>query len=190
MALLEITPPAVEPLGFEEVRDHLRVTISQDDALIDGLIVAARVWAEGTTWRQLITATWEENFDAFPPCIRPQRPPLQSVVSITYIDTAGVEQTLDAAKYQVDAVSQPGRVLPAYGETWPSTRAQANAVTVRFLAGYGGAGGTVPAPIRQAMLMAIGHWYANREHSLKGRPITTVPLNAEDLLAAYRIWGF
>src|ERR1039457_2262271 len=63
-------------------------------------------------------------------------PPLQTIDSIKYIDGTGVQQTLDPSQYLVDAVSEPARVTPAYGLTWPVTQVRINAVEVTFTCGY------------------------------------------------------
>jgi len=94
-------------------------------------------------------------------------PPLQSVSSITYLDNNGDSQTLAASKYDVDASSEPGRIAPAFGETWPDTRDVNNAVTVTFIAGYTTAA-LVPDTIKHAIKMITGHWYENREEVVIG----------------------
>lgn len=43
--------------------------------------------------------------------------------------------------------------------------------------------------IRTAMLLCIGHWYANREAATVGASAATVPLAVESLLQPYRIYG-
>ena len=48
--------------------------------------------------------------------------PLSSVTSIAYLDADGDSQTLSASKYIVDAANIPGRIKPAFGEVWPTTR--------------------------------------------------------------------
>lgn len=187
MPLSEVTAPTYEPLGLQEVKDHLRVTHSDQDALISELIPAARRFAEGYTRRALITQTWDLLLDRFPKLIELPRPPLQSVTSIAYVDATGTSQTLDAANYQIDAVSAPARVAPSYGNIWPQTYAEMNVVTVRYVAGYGDAGGDVPAGIRQAMLMLIGHLYENPEATISGTIIARVPMGVEYLLDPYRV---
>ena len=66
MALVEVTPPAVEPLTLQEAKDHLRVDHTDDDSLIDPMIKTARMYAEGKTRRALITQTWDWLLDSFP----------------------------------------------------------------------------------------------------------------------------
>jgi len=89
-------------------------------------------------------------------------PPLQSVTSLKYIDDAGVEQTMPTADYVVDAQHMIGRIRPAHGTQWPSTLDDEGAVRITFVAGYGAAG-AVPQPIKQAILLLVGHWWINRE---------------------------
>jgi len=58
--------------------------------------------------------TWRRVTDHFPSCgwLCLPLPPLQSVASIKYYDTDGVQQTLDAAVYQVStAGDQAGRIV-------------------------------------------------------------------------------
>lgn len=200
MALFQHTPPAGEVLDLAAVKAFLRVDATADDALIGALIIAARQRAEGPagiTGRALMTQTWDWSFDLFPVCgtgrlgtvpldlaLKVPLPPLQSVSSITYVDCDGDLQTLDPSKYAVDIASQPGRISPAYGEVWPVTRRQMNAVSVRFVAGYSNAG-AVPGLIGQAMLLLIGAWYENRDAlSLD------VPPAVADLLSQYRVYSY
>ena len=187
MSLKLVTPPTSEPITLLEVKDHLRVDGSDDDALISVLITAARKWAEEYTGRQFVTATWDWFLDGFCPSFSAPLPPLQSVTSIKYLDTAGAEQTLDAATYRVDAVSEPGRIALDYGKTWPSTYSVINAVTVRFVAGYGAAA-AVPEPIRQAILILIGELYEQRQESIIGNIQTAVPFGVRALLTPYKVW--
>lgn len=139
-----------------------------NDPLLGLLIASARAAAETELKRALCTQTLDAYFDAFPCSGKAIRlPPLQSVMSITYIDTDGVTQTWAASEYLVDAKSEPARITPAYGYSWPSTRNQANAVVVRFVAGYGAAS-AVPACIKNWMLIRVGTLYENREELVVG----------------------
>ncbi len=191
MALVEVTAPAVEPLTLAEAKDHLRVDHVNEDSLIEPMIKAARQFAEGVTRRALITQTWDWLLDAFPAWeLSVPKPPLQSVTSITYVDTDGNSQTLAASEYRVDNSTEPGRITPAFSKVWPVTRAVTGAVTVRIVAGYGVAGQDVPGEIRLAMAEHIGHWYEHRESVLVGTNVVKMPLTAERLLANYHVAGF
>lgn len=143
MSLYLVTAPTIEPVTVEEAKGTARVDITADDGLIYSLIVTARTLAETITGRQMVTATYRQKLDRFPSAaingqlyLELPKPPLQSVSSITYVDTAGDTQTLSSDLYTVDTDSEPGRVILDYGESWPSTRDVAQAVTITFVAGY------------------------------------------------------
>lgn len=180
-----VTPPATEPLTLAEAKAHLRVDGTDEDTLITALIIAARESIETWSRRQLLTATLKLSLDEFP-CgdgvIRIPRPPLQSVSSIQYVDTAGDLQTLAAERYQVDALGQPGRVAPAYGTHWPATRDQLNAVHVTFVAGYT----SPPQTSKHLARLLVGHFYANREAVDSG--LEEMPLGVKALAATLK-WG-
>lgn len=137
------TAPAYEPISLASAKAWLRVDSTTEDALIGSLIVAARAVVEQITNRALVTQTWDWRLADFPSDedeLRVPKPPLASVSSITYIDDAGTTQTWSTDDYDVSTPAgdacQMGRVKLAYGETWPDTRSDLDAITVRFVAGY------------------------------------------------------
>ena len=186
MSLKLKTGPADEPFTLAEVKSHLRLEDTADDALLVGLIVAARELAESFTHRALITQTWTLFLDRFPagardpwwdgvveaattelvdaarPIVIP-KPPLQTITFVKAHKQDGTAETVAAADYWVDTASEPGRVTLKTGKTWPTSAPRTqNAVEVEFVAGYGSDRLSVPEPIKQGMLMLIGRLYENR----------------------------
>jgi len=158
------------------------------DPLINILITSARLSAEAQLKRYLITQTVDLYIDSFSDW-EIKLPPMQSVSAITYIDNDGAEQTLSASNYLVDAVSAPARITPAYGQVWPVTRAQNNAVKIRFVAGYGAAS-AVPKCIKNWMLMRIKQAYDERGAVNVGNSVTEFPRSYVDgMLDSERVWG-
>ena len=190
MGLKLVTVPEEEPIDLDAAKKHLRVEHEDEDLLITSLITAARETAEITTGRAFLTQEWELTLDAFPAAgFDLPRPPLQSVTSVKYLDVNGVEQTLATAKYLVDTRSEPGRVTPAYGEIWPSTRNVINAVTVKFKAGYG-AVPEVPESLKSAIKLLLSHFYEIREPVNVGNIVTEIPLGVERLLWQHKVVTF
>ena len=188
MPSILVTPPAVEPITLAEAKAHLRVTASDEDALITALITAARTTCENEIRRSLITQTWELTLDQFPDAIELPYPPVIGVTSVQYIDaTGGTETTLSAASYTLDAKCEPGWLVPAYGYEWPTPRDEINAVTVIYTAGYG-ASSAVPEAIKAWIKLHVGHWYANREASVVGATAVQLPF-AAGLLDPYRVFA-
>jgi len=112
-----VTQPAVEPITLAEAKQHLRVDVTDDDALITILIIGAREACEAFIHGKLITQTWEVELDAWPtdqlPVLIPIEP-LISVQSVKWADDLNTVTTMTVATdYLVDTDSEPGRlVLP------------------------------------------------------------------------------
>ena len=189
------TGPAVEPLTVAEAKLHLRVDISDDDAYIGTLITAAREWVENYLDRTLITTQLILRAAEFPTEeLDLPRPPMvasgtATAVVITYTLADTTTATLSTALYRVDRTSTPGNVAPIINGTWPSDVIEdANAVAVTYWAGYGPTSASVPATIRHAMLMLIGHWYDRRSAVLTGTISKPIEFAVESLLASNN-WG-
>lgn len=184
MILKRTVEPASEPVSLTEAKLHLRVEVSDDDALIAALITAAREYVEESARRALVTQTWRLSLSGWPGgnSIELSRPPLQSVTSIIYKDSAGASTTWAAANYLVDTDSEPGRVVLAYGASWPSvTLYPSNPIQITYVAGYGAAS-AVPQRLRQAVLLLVGHWYENRESTISGTIARDIPLGLDSLI--------
>ncbi len=193
MSITVVTPPTIEPIGLEQARDQVRSDkdLADEAAELSNMIAAARASVENFTRRSLLTQTLDVFRDSFPGetgVIEIPRPPTQSVTSVKYLDEAGTEQTLSASLYVVDVESEPARIVPADGETWPTTQVMVNAVTVRVVAGYGNGVADIPAPIIQAMLLAITDYYDHRGSIVIGATSSTLPQTSETLLGHYRTW--
>jgi uncharacterized phiE125 gp8 family phage protein len=194
-SVTRVAGPAVEPLTVAEAKLHLRVDISEDDAFIGTLITAAREWVENYLDRTLITTQLILRAAEFPTEeLELARPPMvasgtATTVVVTYTLADTTTATLSTALYRVDRTSTPGNVAPIINGTWPSDVIEdANAVAVTYWAGYGPTSASVPATIRHACLMLIGHWYESRSTVLVG--VTSKPLEfAVESLLASNNWG-
>lgn len=184
-----ITPPGEPLLNVVEVRAHLAIDGEQDDAFLTSAIRAATAHLDGVDGilgRALVTATYELTLTAFPGSIDLPLPPLASVTSIIYRDPAGASITLPSSSYRVAGVGGFGAVVPV--ASWPGTAAREDAVTVRFVAGYGNAM-AVPEAIRQAAKAITGSLYLQREATYIGpASVRSVPEVARALLASFKVW--
>lgn len=186
-----MTPPAAEPLELDEVKNYLRVDLDDDDALIQGLIIAAREHAEWWTRRALITQGLRLELDQLPSTgIELPRPPLQEVSNVYYIDRDGVQQPMaEGVDYYLDASAEPARLVFPSDKPLPETAKRPGAVVVEYTAGYGDAS-KVPQRIKQAMLLLVSTWYENREPMMPGGNMTELPFAVSALLDGCRVWGY
>lgn len=151
-------------------------TNTTDDPYLTSLIKSARDRIETDTGRALCTQEWDYVLDRFPcegePIVLP-KPPVDTVDSVEYVDGNGDTQTLSSAAYVVSANDATCKITLASGYAWPSTAAQAGAVTVNFTTGYGVAS-AVPDGLKAAIRMALLSLYvANNPGSSLTTPTQT-----------------
>lgn len=184
-----ITGPAAEPLLLTDVKTRLSISDTHDDTDITSHIKAAREQAESYMRRSIITQTVELALDEFPEEIELIKGPVQSIASVKYLDTDGTEQTISSSNYTYDDYSPRTWLLRASDYSWPGTYDAANAVKVRYVVGWGDAGSNVPEDIKNALLLAIGHWIHFQKQVESGIP-TRMPKQFYDLLERHRVTTF
>ena len=162
-----VSPPAVMPVSLAEAKAHAKVETVDDDALINALIAAATAACESATGRALIHQTWRLHLDRWPSKVAaastgadagifsvvaqaaaPVSLPLPPLVVVNHVktyDQADIASVYPAANYYVDIASEPGRLVPRANALAPSAGRIANGIEIEFIAGYGLAGGDVPA---------------------------------------------
>jgi uncharacterized phiE125 gp8 family phage protein len=165
-----ITPPDDEVVSLDEAKAQLRVTGTDEDAIISAMLGAcvAQLDPAGGGWlgRALRPQTWELRLDGFPcGAIKVPFPPLIEIASFVYDDAAGVQQSLtDGAGFRViDGGLAGSDLLPVFGGSWPAARCDVGSVRIRFSCGYpvpqGQAEDTLPVPIKQALFLMLRQVY-------------------------------
>ena len=192
MSLTLATAATDYPISVAEAASQMNITGSDDDSFLESLIAGVTAYFDGNNGilgRALLTQTWDLKLDHFPysddDAICIPLPPLQSVTYIKYLDSDGTLQTWGSSNYVVDSANQPGRVYLAYNQSWPDTRDIRDAVTIRFVCGYGTAA-SIPKDIKQCLLGMVSHWYENRE-AVSMKQAVEVPFFAQAIIDRYKI---
>lgn len=188
--LTRASAPAATVVSSDEAKAHLRVEHTADDTYIAALIGAAEAMIDGPSGIgvAMVTQTWAMALDGFLPLpLYLPLWPVQAVTGITYVDQDGQPQTVDPQLYQF-AKGNPAVIDLAPGAALPAVRRQLNAATVTFVAGFGDTAADVPADLRHAALLMIGHLYENRE--AVGAIRHELPLGYAALTERYRCGRF
>lgn len=178
-----ITPPAIEPITVDEVKDFARIDGTDEDDMIEKYIIAARQACELYLGRALITQTIRMSLDEWNVKeIKLQRPPLIAVTSITTIDEDDVETTYSSDNYYVVTDSIPGKVVIKSGSTVPTNSVRCSSgFRITYTAGYGTAASDVPQAIRTSLKLWTTAIYETRD--LTGDPAPDV----KAMLSLYRV---
>ena len=183
------TAPATEPVSTADAKAHLKIDTSDEDALIDSWVVAARILIEESCNISLITQTLKLRMDRFPldgERIMLPAPPAISVATVEYYDSDGVLQTWADSNYTLSPHNRPATMSTAYNVSYPTTRSIDDAVIITYDAGYGDSV-DVPANIIHAIKLLLSLWNEAREAACRVN-LSAIPFGVKQLLAGNKIY--
>lgn len=199
-----IEQPPFEPVTMAEVYNHLRLDPDGsplehvDDVMLRGFIAAARQFVEGETGRALVRQRLRLTASAFgalagwPGGVRLLRPPVATVLAVSYFDGQNLRQDLDAADWYVADTGFPLLRTPVNFVT-PEAYGRPDAVTIDYIAGYPPVGSpplsqedyiaNVPPALKTAVLLGVQLLYDNLAADQRDRMERT----QRALLAPFRV---
>lgn len=188
---ITVVEPAFEVTTAADARTWCRIDSTVEDTILTKIIKAARERAEFVCERALLRQTLELTIDEFPAdgikLVRTMNDTgaAPEIVSVTYVDQDGVTQTMPTADYYLDDRQTPCWLVPAYDGAWPATRAEANAVVVRYTAGFDEA--AIPASLWTYVMAYVASWYRTREIDAE-KPLAVTELG-QGLLEPFKTYG-
>ncbi|MFC3051651.1 head-tail connector protein [Kordiimonas pumila] len=200
--------PAYVPVLLDEVKDHLRIDGAEEDAALGALIstsvtlvetwldmalinrtvaVYLDTWPEtqagtGTWWNGVadgVVSMLQSDIFHAPLPVRP----VSAVASIGVTAADGTTSAWNTDDYYLKPGLAPA-IVRKYGRVWPQPGVPADGIKITVTAGFGADWNTVPAGIRQALLMLVTHLYYNRGDT-SGDPALKAS-GALGILAPYR----
>lgn len=211
------TAPAVEPVSLSEAKAQLRIdsTNTTFDTEISQMITEARAWVESRYGISIITQSRQqrqdnfyESFDRYPlDGVASQRyytrfpvkilfGPVQSVDSVKYYDTNGVQQTLVLnTDYSAAGLVTPTKGLQQFPvasiypvNSWPSFKWIPESVQINYTAGWGSDSTYVPGPVKRAIKYVLGHFFENRleESTTENRLLIQLQFGCDRIMSLYQ----
>lgn len=175
-----------------DAKDHLRVDHSDEDSLIDRLIIASIIAIETKARSAIVPQTLELRVPRFPysvGCLFLPRSPVRSITSVKYLDEDLAEQTVDPSVYAFNDGAMPSRLFLADTSValWPTVKdARPDSVRIRYDAGPATVG-AVSDEMISAVLLMVGHLYENRQSVVTGTIATKIPDAVDALIASQLI---
>lgn len=182
-----VTPASTYPITLSEAKAHLKVDISTDDNLITNLIIAATQLSEEYTNRFFIETVVNQTCTTFFELKSLFKSKVITVAHVKYYDSDNTLQTLSSSNYVASVQFEPAQINPAINFSYPNIVDRIDAVECRYTVGYGSAASDVPDSIKQAILLTIGNWYANRSSVITGKTSTELSQSALWLLETYKV---
>ena len=188
-----ITPPAAPLISTADAHAHCRVDHDDENDVLDACVADATSYLDGWSGvmgRCLINQTWRQDFARWGPAMRLPFPDVSSIASITYKDQDGVQQTVDAAMYEIAQDHLSAAVFFKTTFTIPALEFDVPApISVTYVAGYGADADAVPGAIRRAALLLVGHYFENREAVTVGVTSSDLQMAVDALIAPHRRVG-
>ncbi len=148
------TPPL--PVALAELKAFLRISVSEEDALLAGLVRAAMDLCEAFTGRALIDRAVEEMVAASTARTRLGSGPVRAILGVAAVDEAGVATDMAPEVFAAE--------VDASGEGWVRLRSGAapGRLRVSYRAGLATDWNGVPEMLRHGIVRLAAAYYQRR----------------------------
>lgn len=182
--MVQRTVAPAQLVSAEEFKSNARITYSDEDTLIDSLIVAATDELESECGRAFNAQTWTYSLRSPDGKSRLSLPisPVQSVSQIQYYDNDEASQTLTVSDFYLYKTEDWAYLHPKSGVSWPSLYNREDAITVTFVAGYA----VLPEKLKQAVILLATHWFKNRGATTESN-LKVIPFGVQKLIESHKV---
>lgn len=206
MRLKQLQKPLQKVVSLEEIKDHLRIDGTAEDALLNRIIDACTERLEQHCNQKFLTQDWVQYLDFWPKTARNiwwdgvrELPvselygesasielligPVQEILEFnTYADD-GLPQLFASNNYIVDFAGPWGRIALPIGGVWPTTiLRRINGIEIKFRVGIAATPDELPSGIKQAVLALAAYYYEHRGDEKQ----VNLPLEVGLLIAPYK----
>jgi uncharacterized phiE125 gp8 family phage protein len=181
-----------EIISKDKLETYLNFTIIDDREhdMLKLVSSAAIEYVEKLTRRAIAKSRFQSVLSSFPDTPREgiylPHPPLQSIESLTYVDSNGVTQNL--TDYQLDRNQKRTMLFPSIGEVWPTLEVgNRSPIIVTYIAGYVDHSTIrLPPLLETAIYQTIDTFWQNRGSVVEGL-IMNVPNHLTSVLTSFRL---
>lgn len=167
-----LTAPTAEPVTLDEAKLAARIGGSTAfDALVPGLIVAARQLAEQETGRQLMAQTWRTELTDWPASTDVIAVHQATSAAVSYW-TGSAWMTMADAGYEFGALDNGTALAPAISTSWPTLGDKAVGPRVRIDLTAGATDAAdVPECVKLYIKALVAHWVDNPSAAASNRTV-------------------
>lgn len=161
MIPLLVDGPQLEPVSLAEAKGWLRVEGTEEDSLIQALIIAARLMVESEIGLVLLAQNWRIVGDAWPDGETIPMPigRLISIAGGRVFAANGAPQSLSPTDFEIVKGEQRDSIRPLLR---PAPGRARGGIEIDVRLGFGEFAAQVPEPLRLAVRQLIAYWFENR----------------------------
>jgi uncharacterized phiE125 gp8 family phage protein len=186
-AYILVSSEADLPLDLNFLRDYLKIDNTSEDDLLTAFLQTATKCFEDITNRTVITKTYKVLLDCWFYCFEIKKSVLQEILSVTYFDADGVEQTVDSSDYYVTESATYSKLVFIDGFEFPALRGRLQDITINFKVGYGDDACSIPNDIKTALMAHVAAMYFNRGDCIDDTCSNLLPPQAACVYNKYEI---
>lgn len=191
MLLTELSQTLTVNLPIAAFKDHLRLGTAfgldgLQDEVIEAHLRAAIATIEARIGKVLQTRNYKLTLPDWRSLSEQSLPlaPVGAVTGVSLFDAAGVQSTVDSARYRVQADTHRPKLVSA-GLLFPVVPNDGR-IEISFSAGFGAVWGDVPADLRQAVMLLAALYYETRHDGGAQAQMLGLPAAVQSLISPWR----
>lgn len=175
-----VTPETTFAITLKQLKDHLRIDVGDEDALLTNLMIAAHDLVVNYLGKSLTTRTIRAYYNNWRQAFTLPSSPVQSITSVKYYDNTGSSTAVSSDVYYFTPGDSYSKLVKYDSEVWPSADLRLTyGIEIEYVAGYGDTPSDIPFGIRQGVLHTAAAMYENREDN-------SLPILAQSILGPYK----
>lgn len=185
---VRVTGPTQDIVTLQDLREHLRLDGTEEDALLERMASAAASHIDGprgTLGRCLVTQTWSYPFSSWADELCVPLPDV-SAVTVKYRDENDAEQTVDAADFEIVPTDYGTSVFFRDFTAPTLVDDREFPISVEVTAGYG-APSDVPMDLQHAVKVLAAYWFDEARAGVSKHSLA--PMAFDALVGAHRWVG-
>jgi uncharacterized phiE125 gp8 family phage protein len=186
-----VTPSDAYPVTVTQAKEHLKITVEDENSLIESYLNAAIRRCEDYRQSNIMSAEYELMARAWPYCgwVNLQKSPVSAINSVKYYDEDNNLQTVSPSSYRLQDYRVPARLEFDSSFSQPDLHDREFPIIVNFQAGYLAAS-SVPATLKHAILLEMGTLHEIRQSETIGNGLTVVQMKeaSMNMIDAETLW--
>lgn len=186
-----ITAPTAQPISLEEVKEHLRIVVTDtaNDNYLSDVQDSAVDQFQSDAEYQVMQATYKLTLACFPDeyIDIPIIPKVTITEFLYYTDQSNTSTLTEGTDFYKVLTDRYCRLYPF--SSWPSLGDRMDAIQITFTVGHA-TQSAIPARVLQGLKFLIGHFNENRQSVVAGPNVQEIPESYHSIVGKLKRYHF